>query len=72
MKSKGSPISVGPEFLCDLLTVEETAQQLKLAAKTIRKLCLNRSITAIRVQNCWRIPTASVAEFLRERLIPRI
>jgi len=45
-------------FLRDLLTVEEAAERLKLAPKTVRKLCLSRRLTAI--------------EFLLERLIPRI
>jgi excisionase family DNA binding protein len=59
-------------FLRDLLTVEEAAERLKLAPKTVRKLCLSRRLTAIRVQRSWRIPIAALDEFLRERLIPRV
>jgi excisionase family DNA binding protein len=59
-------------FLRDLLTVEEASVRLKLAPKTIRKLCLSRRLTAIRVQRTWRIPLAALDEFLRERLIPRV
>ena len=59
-------------FLRDLLTVEEAAERLKLAPKTVRKLCLSRRLTAIRVQRSWRIPMAALDEFLRERLIPRV
>ena len=59
-------------FLRDLLTVEEAAERLKLALKTVRKLCLSRRLTAIRVQRSWRIPLAALDEFLLERLIPRI
>jgi excisionase family DNA binding protein len=59
-------------FLRDLLTVEEAAERLKLAPKTVRKLCLSRRLTALRVQRSWRIPMAALDEFLRERLIPRV
>jgi excisionase family DNA binding protein len=59
-------------LLRDLLTVEEAAERLKLAPKTVRKLCLSRRLTAIRVQRSWRIPLAALDEFLLERLIPRI
>jgi excisionase family DNA binding protein len=59
-------------LLRDLLTVAEAAERLKLAPKTVRKLCLLRRLTAIRVQRSWRIPVAALDEFLRERLIPRI
>ena len=46
--------SASPLLLRDLLTVEEAAERLKLAPKTIRKLCLSRRLTAIRVQRSWR------------------
>lgn len=59
-------------YLRDLLTVSETAERLKLAPKTVRKLCLSRRLTALRVQRSWRIPVAALDEFLRERLIPRV
>ena len=59
-------------FLRDLLTVAEAAERLKLAPKTVRKLCLSRRLTALRVQRSWRIPLAALDEFLRERLIPRV
>jgi len=59
-------------LLRDLLTVAEAAERLKLAPKTVRKLCLSRRLTAIRVQRSWRIPLAALDEFLLERLIPRI
>jgi excisionase family DNA binding protein len=59
-------------FLRDLLTVAEAAERLKLAPKTVRKLCFSRRLTAIRVQRSWRIPMAALDEFLRERLIPRV
>ncbi len=59
-------------FLRDLLTVEEVAERLKVAPKTVRKLCLSRRLTALRIQRSWRIPLAALDEFLRERLIPRV
>jgi excisionase family DNA binding protein len=64
--------SVNPLLLRDLLTIAEAAERLKLAPKTVRKLCLSRRLTAIRIQRSWRIPLAALDEFLRERLIPRI
>ena len=59
-------------FLRDLLTVEEAAERLKLAPKTVRKLCFSRRLTALRIQRSWRIPLAALDEFLLERLIPRV
>jgi excisionase family DNA binding protein len=59
-------------LLRDLLTIAEAAERLKLAPKTVRKLCLSHRLTAIRVQRSWRIPLAALDEFLRDRLIPRI
>lgn len=59
-------------FLRDLLTVDEVAARLKLAPKTVRKLCLSRRLNAIRLQRVWRIPSAALDEFLCERLIPRV
>lgn len=64
--------AVNASLLRDLLTVAEAAERLKLAPKTVRKLCLSRRLTAIRVQRSWRIPLAALDEFLLERLIPRI
>lgn len=64
--------SAGVEFLRDLLTVDEVAQRLKLAPKTVRKLCLSRRLSAVRFQRSWRIPSAALDEFLRERLIPNV
>jgi excisionase family DNA binding protein len=64
--------SASVAFLRDLLTVEEVAERLKLAPKTVRKLCFSRRLTAIRVQRSWRIPLAALDEFLLERLIPRV
>jgi len=59
-------------FLRDLLTVEEAAELLRFAPKTVRKLCLSRRLTALRFQRTWRIPLAALDEFLRERLILRV
>jgi excisionase family DNA binding protein len=69
---KSEMASASVLFLRDLLTVEEAAERLKLAPKTVRKLCFSRRVTAIRVQRSWRIPLVALDEFLRERLIPRI
>ncbi len=56
----------------DLLTVDEVAQRLKLAPKTVRKLCLSRRLSAVRFQRSWRIPSAALDEFLRDRLVRRV
>ena len=55
-------------LLSNLLTTEEAAEQLKLAAKTIRALCSSRSITAIRICRRWRIPAEELERFKRARL----
>lgn len=71
-EEEARPRSAGVEFLRDLLTVEEVAQQLKLTPKTVRKMCLSRRLTAIRIQRSWRIPVSALNEFLRDRLLPRV
>jgi excisionase family DNA binding protein len=60
------------ELLRDLLTVDQVAQRLTLAPKTVRQLCLSRRLSAIRLQHTWRIPATALDEFLRDRLIPRV
>ena len=57
------------ELLRDLLTVDQVAQRLTLAPKTVRQLCLSRRLSAIRLQRSWRIPAAALDQFLRDRLI---
>lgn len=59
-------------LLRDLLTVAEAAERLKLAPKTVRKLCQSRRLTALRIQRSWRVPLAALDEFLRERLVLRV
>jgi len=60
------------ELLRDLLTVDQVAQRLTLAPKTVRQLCLSRRLSAIRLQRTWRISATALDEFLRDRLIPRV
>jgi excisionase family DNA binding protein len=64
--------SAETEFLRDLLTVDEVAQRLTLARKTVRQLCLSRRLSAVRLQRSWRIPVVALEQFLRERLIRSI
>jgi len=52
-------------FLRDLLTVEEAAERLKLAPKTVRKLCFSYRLTALHIQRSSRIPMAALDEFFR-------
>lgn len=61
-----------PEYLRELLTVEEAAQRLKLASKTVRKLCAARSLTALQIHGRWRIPAVAVDDFIRERVVFRV
>lgn len=63
---------INPDYLRDLMTVEEAAERLKLAPKTVRKLCVSRSLTAIRIQRVWRIPAVALDDFLRERTSFRV
>jgi excisionase family DNA binding protein len=67
-----SPTMLTSEYLREVLTVEEAAERLKLAPKTIRKLCRSRNLTAVSVQRRWRIPVTAVEDFLRERASIRI
>lgn len=61
--------SADPAYLRELLTVEEAAMRLKVAPKTV---CQSRSLTAIRFQRRWRIPSVAIDDFLRERLSLRV
>lgn len=72
MKRKSETVPIGSEYLHDLLTVEEASERLKLAPKTVRKLCVSRRLTAIRIRQRWRIPAMAIDEFLRERIVPRV
>jgi excisionase family DNA binding protein len=60
------------DLLRGLLTVDEVARRLNLARKTVRQLCLSRRLSAIRLQRSWRIPSAALDQFLRERLISSV
>ena len=78
-KGEPSPIDMKPKLsdvtpidLRELLTVEEAALRLRLAPKTIRKLCRSRSLTAVNIQNRWRIPVSAIEEFLRDHLNIRV
>jgi excisionase family DNA binding protein len=68
----GANVAENPAYMQELLTVEEAAQRLKLAPKTVRKLCLSRSLTAIHFRRRWRIPAAAIDDFLREHLSVRV
>ncbi len=70
IKNEDAPKDVAErELLRSLLTVDEVAERLTLAPKTVRQLCLSRRLSAIRLQRTWRIPVAALEQFLRERLI---
>jgi excisionase family DNA binding protein len=70
--AKSEPQGLKSEDLGALLTVEEAAGRLKLAPKTVRKLCRSRSLTAVNVQRRWRIPVSAIEEFLRDRTTVRV
>lgn len=70
--AKSEPQGLKSEDLGELLTVEEAAGRLKLAPKTVRKLCRSRSLTAVNVQRRWRIPASAIEEFLRDRTTVRV
>ena len=46
----------------DILTVEEVAEYLKLAKKTVYKLAAEKKIPTFRVGKCWRIKKAENEE----------
>lgn len=51
-----------------ILTVKETAEQLKTTRQQIRKMIANGELPAVKVGREWRIPLASVREYFEENL----
>lgn len=47
-----------------LLTVDQAAQWLRCSPTTIRRLCREGHLPAIRVRSEWRIPSSRLAEAL--------
>ena len=72
MTNKHNQETPSPEYFKELLTVEEAAERLKLAPKTVRKLCRLRGLTAVNIQRRWRIPVTAIEEFLRDRISVRV
>ena len=55
-----------------LLSVEQVAERLHLAPKTVRKLCKSGSMTAVRLTRTRRIPVTVLDDYIREHLIPHV
>jgi excisionase family DNA binding protein len=55
-----------------LLTTEQVAAELQVAAKTVRALCSARAMSAVRICRRWRIPAAALEEFKRSHLSTRV
>ena len=54
--------------MSEILTVKETAEQLKTTRQQIRKMIANEELPAVKVGREWRIPLASVREYFEENL----
>nr|WP_302665408.1 helix-turn-helix domain-containing protein [uncultured Agathobaculum sp.] len=54
--------------MSEILTVKETAEQLKTTRQQIRKMIANEGLTAVKVSREWRIPGASGREYFEENL----
>ncbi|MGO5027815.1 helix-turn-helix domain-containing protein [Candidatus Agathobaculum pullicola] len=54
--------------MSEILTVKETAEQLKTTRQQIRKMIANGELPAVKVGREWRIPLASVREYFEENL----
>ena len=54
--------------MSEILTVKETAEQLKTTRQQIRKMIANGELPAVKVGREWRIPLAGVREYFEENL----
>ena len=54
--------------MSEILTVKETAAQLKTTRQQIRKMIANGELPAVKVGREWRIPLESIRLFLKENL----
>lgn len=54
--------------MTEILTVKETAAQLKTTRQQIRKMIANGELPAVKVGREWRIPLAGVREYFAENL----
>jgi len=50
----------------DLLTVEETAEQLKLSAYTVRGMIKRGDIKAIKIGGQWRVKRSTLHELVNQ------
>lgn len=50
--------------MADLLTVAEAASFLRVSERTIRRMCAEGDLPAIRVRTAWRIRRVDLAELL--------
>ena len=55
--------------LNELLTVKEAAQWLKTSRVQVRKMIQNRELLAVKVGREYRIPIASVREFIEQNSV---
>lgn len=55
--------------LNELLTVKETAQWLKTSRVQVRKMIQNGELLAVKVGREYRIPIASVKQFMESALV---
>lgn len=51
----------------EMLTVEQTANYLKVSTKTIRRLIKGEEILASKVGGCWRIRQLDIEEYLKRK-----
>lgn len=51
----------------DLLTIDELCEALMVGRNTAYRLLNSRCLKAFRIGRCWKIPKASVQEFLQLR-----
>lgn len=53
--------------MSEILTVEQTANYLKVSTKTIRRLIKSEEIIASKVSGCWRIRQVDIEEYLKRK-----
>ena len=55
----------------DILTVEEVAEYLKLAKKTVYKMAMEETIPAFRVGKFWRFKKTEIEDWIKENRKPK-
>lgn len=54
-----------------LLTVAEVAEYLRVSEMTVYRLISSRSLGAVKIGRCWRVPTADLTAYVEDGRVPK-